>query len=95
MLRSLFNKVEGLKVCTFFKTDPNTVVSCKYCKISKNNFLTQHLRWLLLTVLPLKVKSVGVFVLLFRGLSHTKTISYLFDLIGHVLSISEYVLEKH
>ena len=26
--------------------------SCGYCKIFKNSFLMQHLRWLLLTVLP-------------------------------------------
>ena len=32
--------------------DSNTGVPCGYCKILKNRFLLQHLRWLLLTVLP-------------------------------------------
>ena len=49
VLGSLFNKVAGLKVCNI---DSNTGVFCGYCKIFRNSFLTQQLRWLLLTVLP-------------------------------------------
>ena len=52
MLGSLFNKVAGLKVCKFFKNRLHTGVSSRYCKIFKKSFLIQHLRWLLLTVLP-------------------------------------------
>ena len=37
---------------TFLKISSNTGVSCGYCKSFKNSFLVQHLRWLLLTVLP-------------------------------------------
>ena len=52
VLGSLFNKIAGLKVCNFLKIDSNTGFSCGYCKICKNSFLVQNLRWLLLTVLP-------------------------------------------
>ena len=50
MLGSFFNKVAGLKVCNKYRLQHG--VSCGYCKIFKNSFLIQHLRWLLLTVLP-------------------------------------------
>ena len=52
VLGSLFNKIAGIKVCNFLKIDSNTGFSCGYCKICKNSFLVQNLRWLLLTVLP-------------------------------------------
>ena len=72
-------------------------------------FSIEHLRWLLLTVLPQSVKPPGVSALLFptpRALFKCKIvveiISYyhttkqfllLLELIDHVLSISEYTLE--
>ena len=37
---------------TLLKRDPKTGVSCEYCKIFENRFFIEHLRWLLLTILP-------------------------------------------
>ena len=37
--------------CNFIKTETLAqVFSCEVCKISKNTFLTEHLRWLLLNI---------------------------------------------
>ena len=44
MLESLFNKVYSKDT----KEAPTQVFSCEYCKIFKNTFFTEHLRWLLL-----------------------------------------------
>ena len=46
--------------------DSNTGASCRYCKIFKNSFLIQYLRWLLLTVLLRYSKVSWVPVLWFR-----------------------------
>ena len=36
-------------VCNLFKKETLALVfSCEFCEISKNNFFTEHLRWLLL-----------------------------------------------
>ena len=44
MLKSLFNKVTGLKTCIFIKKEtPTQVFSYKYCKIFKNSFFMEHL----------------------------------------------------
>ena len=45
-------KMQVKRSSTFLKIDPNTGVSYGYCKIFKNSFLIQHLRWLLVAVLP-------------------------------------------
>ena len=45
-------KLQVERSATFLKIDPNTGVSCGYCKIFKESFLIQHLRWLILRVLP-------------------------------------------
>ena len=29
------------------------VISCEFCKIFKNTFFTEHLRWLLLAIYPI------------------------------------------
>ena len=50
MLESLFNKVEGLQV-----------FSCGYCKIAKNSFFIEHLRWLLLQMFCMKNKCSVLF----------------------------------
>ena len=45
------NKVTGLgpQTCNFIKKETLApVFSCEFCKIYKNTFLTEHLRWLLL-----------------------------------------------
>ena len=47
-MESLFNKVEGLKVCNFLKNR----LQHRILQIFKNRFLIEQLRWLLLTVLP-------------------------------------------
>ena len=46
-----FAKFTGKHLChsLFFKKDALAeVLSCEFCEISKNTFLTEHLRWLLL-----------------------------------------------
>ena len=48
VLESLFNKVAGLKACSFIKKTPTQVFSCEYCEIFKKPFFIEHLRWLLL-----------------------------------------------
>ena len=48
VLKTLFNKVASLQA--FLKRGSNTVVFCGYCKLFKNIFFKENLRWLLLTV---------------------------------------------
>ena len=49
IFESLFNKVVGLKVCSFIKQEtPPQLFSCEYCKILKNRFCRKHLWCLLL-----------------------------------------------
>ena len=51
LLKSLFNKVTGLKSCNFIKERLLTqLFSCEYCEIFKNNFFIKYLSWLLLKV---------------------------------------------
>ena len=109
-------KLQVWRSATFLKIDTNPGVSCGYCKLFKNRFLIQHLRCLLLTVLPMYSKvSWGVCSLILPPcafsfdqkplrnvaqiiLYYHVTKQYLpclNELIGHVHSISEYVLEKH
>ena len=45
-------KVQALRTATFLKRNYNTGVTCGYCKIFKNSFFIELLRWLLLVVLP-------------------------------------------
>ena len=45
-------KLQAFRAATFLKRDHNTGVSCEYCKLFKNSFFIENLRWLLLTVLP-------------------------------------------
>ena len=45
-------KVQVERSANFLRIDSSTGASCGYCKNFKNSFLMQHLRWLLLTVLP-------------------------------------------
>ena len=46
--RFFFNKVAG-QACNFIKKESLAqVFSCEFCQISKNNFLTEHLRYWLL-----------------------------------------------
>ena len=40
--------MQAFRHATLLKRDSNTVVSCEFCKIFKNGFFTEHLRWLLL-----------------------------------------------
>ena len=52
MLKSLFNKVACLKVCNVLKKRlQHRFVSCEYYEIFKNNFWTEHLWWLLRSLL--------------------------------------------
>ena len=45
MLKSLFNKVAGLKACNFIKKDTSTqVFSSEYCEIFKKSYFQEHLR---------------------------------------------------
>ena len=46
-----FKKVADLKVCNFIKKKPQ-LFSCEYRKIFTNNLFIEHVRWLLLIVLP-------------------------------------------
>ena len=45
-------KLQAFRPVTFLKRDSNTGVSCEYCKIFKNSFFMEHLRLLLLVLLP-------------------------------------------
>ena len=46
---SFFNEVAGLSPAILFKkVSLAQVFSCEFCEISKNTFLREHLRWLLL-----------------------------------------------
>ena len=45
-------KFQVYRSTNLLKIDSNTGVSCGYCKIFKNSFPIQQLRWLLLAVLP-------------------------------------------
>ena len=36
---------------TFLKRESKQMFSCEYCEIFKNSFVTEHLRWLLLTII--------------------------------------------
>ena len=47
------------------------MISCEVCKIFKNNFLAEHIRWLLLSDM-----SIFDLLLLFNLYSHTRYISY-------------------
>ena len=47
------------------------MISCEVCKNFKNNFLTEHIRWLLLSDM-----SIFDLLLLFNLYSHTRYISY-------------------
>ena len=53
----IFENFTGKHLCwslflvILLKRDSHTGVSCKICKIVKNNFFTDHLRWLLLIIL--------------------------------------------
>ena len=45
LLKSLFNKVAGLKVCNFFKKEtPTQLFSCKYWENFKNTHFEKDLR---------------------------------------------------
>ena len=49
MLESLFNNLaDVLRPATLLKRDCNTIFSCKYCEIFKNNFFEENLQRLLL-----------------------------------------------
>ena len=56
-------KLQAFRPTTFLKRDFNTSVSCGYCKIFKDSFFIEHVRWLLLIVLT----TAGVLVFLFRA----------------------------
>ena len=54
-MKSLLNKVAGRKACKFFKMRPQhrcfpvniakfLMLSCEYCRISKNTYFEEHLR---------------------------------------------------
>ena len=54
-MKSLLNKVLGRKACKFIKMRPQhsclpviiakfLMLSCEYCKISKNTYFEEHLR---------------------------------------------------
>ena len=53
-----FNKVTG-QAFNFIKTETYVqVLSCAFCKISKNIFLSEHLLWLVFWILPFAVALV-------------------------------------
>ena len=52
MLGSISNNLQAWRPATLSKRDSNTGVYCGYYEIFKNSFLIEHLRLLLLTVLP-------------------------------------------
>ena len=71
-------------------------------KFLRTAFFIEHPRWVLLTILAQYGKvSWGVLIKNKKRctnnylLSHDNTISSLLELINHMLSISEYALEKH
>ena len=59
--------MQVLTSVSVLKIDSNTGASCGYCKIFKNSFLIQHLRWLLLTVLPRHSKASWAACFWFRA----------------------------
>ena len=63
MLEPLFNKVAGLKAYNFIKKSPQPKCSCEYCEIFKNSFFIEHLWWLLLVSISLKVIFTAVIVI--------------------------------
>ena len=115
MLGSISNNLQAWRPATLSKRDSNTGVYCGYYEIFKNSFLIEHLRLLLLTVLPqyskvswgvcslfsrlhvpsILIKNLRKTLLKNSLLSCDQTISSLLGFIDHVLSISEYDLEKH
>ena len=44
MLKSLFNKVAGLRPVTLLKESPTQVFSCEHCKMFKNSYFEEHIR---------------------------------------------------
>ena len=44
MLESLFNKVTGLKACSFIKKETTQMFNCKYCEIFKNTYFKELLQ---------------------------------------------------
>ena len=110
VLGSLFNKAAGLPICNFFKETPTELFPLDIVKFLGTEFFIENLRWLLLTVLLPQSKvnwgvcssisRLRVISNLIKNLNKTlhnffdKTIFLLSELINHVLSISEYVLEK-
>ena len=44
MLKSLFNKVAGLKACNFIKETPTQVFSCEIWEIFKNTYFAEDLQ---------------------------------------------------
>ena len=60
-------KLQAFKPAKFLKREFKKGVSCVYCEIFKSSFFIEHLRWLLLTVLPQYSKgSWGVCSLVLR-----------------------------
>ena len=48
-LKKVFLEIsQNSRPATFLKKSLAQVFSCEFCKISKNTFFTEHLRWLLL-----------------------------------------------
>ena len=68
VLSSLFNKVADLRTCNFPKKDtPTQVFHVDITKFLRTAFFKEHLRWLLLAVLPQYSKvSWGVYSLISR-----------------------------
>ena len=52
----------------FYKEIPTQMFPCKFCKIFKNNFFIEHLRWLLLQFLQIKdlPKNFAKFNIMYR-----------------------------
>ena len=95
MLGSLFNKVAGLKVCNFFKKlTPTQVFPVDIGKILIVAFLYNTSGGCFRQSYHGTVKSAGCLFFDFAP-PCTKTVSSLLELIGHVLLISKYILEKH
>ena len=95
-------KLQVFKPVTFLKRDSNTGVSFRYCEILKNSFFIEHLRWLLLIVLPQHSKvswgvcslisRLHVLLILIKKLHKTLTNNSLVHVTDQVLSCLNWLI---